>query len=294
MLESCARSGYITAVLEHELSVAIHLAREAGKILLEIYAQDFSVAYKTENDPVTEADKRANEMIVTALKRAFPNDGIVAEESADTSAISQTHGRTWYVDPLDGTKEFIKKNGEFSVMIGLSIDGSAELGVVYRPVGDVLYAGVVGGESFVEQAGKKSPLRVSDVSDPAKLRLVVSRSHRSAETDQLVRELGIAEERASGSVGLKIGLIAEREADVYVHISNKSSAWDACAPDAILRAAGGVFADLFGERFVYGRGEIQNVRGIFACNESAFSRVAPAVKNAAIQAGFHIPSAAKI
>lgn len=246
---------------------------------MEVYATDFSIAYKGNADPVTTADKRANEYIVNALRESFPNDGIVAEETADTSDATKG-GRCWYVDPLDGTKEFIAKNGEFSVMIGLAVDGRATVGVVYQPVTDRLYRGVVARSAFMEYEGETSELRVSEVADPRLMRLVVSRSHRSSTTDALKITLGITEECASGSVGLKIGLIARKEADLYVHVSDRSSAWDACGPDAILHAAGGRFADLNGDRFVYGASDsMKNARGIFASNAVGFSSVLPAVQN---------------
>lgn len=272
-------------MLDRELEVAIAVAREAGAILMEIYATDFAVAYKQPADPVTEADARANEHIVRRLREAFPGDGIVAEETPDRRDGISGKGRCWYVDPLDGTKEFIKKNGEFSVMIGLAVDGSAELGVVYRPVGDKLYAGVVGSGARVEHEGDVRTLYVSDRAEPSSLRFVVSRSHRSAETDAFIETLGITEERASGSVGLKVGIIAERDADLYAHISSKSSAWDACAPDAILRAAGGSFTDLAGDRFFYGGESVANSRGILACGQAAFPHVLEAARAAGRAAG---------
>lgn len=252
-------------MLDRELVEAVKLAREAGEILMRIYATDFDVEYKGEANPVTEADRLANDLLVRRLREAFPNDGVVAEETPDKSDALR-RGRCWYVDPLDGTKEFIAKNGEFSVMIGLAIDGEARLGVVYKPVGDRLYRGVVGDSAFIDVGDRTFALGVTDVSTPAELRLVVSRSHRSEATDQLVERLGIEDERQSGSVGLKVGLIAEREADIYVHLSEHSSAWDACAPEAVLRAAGGRFTDLSGRSFHYGGRDMQNRRGILAVN----------------------------
>ena len=271
------------AMLERELEEGAALAREAGKILLEIYATDFAVRMKGRADPVTEADTRANTLLVTALRARFPNDGVVAEETADTSDGLRA-GRCWYVDPLDGTKEFVAKNGEFSVMLGLAIDGAAVLGIVYQPVCDRLYAGVVGDGAFVVEGGVKTPLQPSTQAEPAKLRLVASRSHRSAELDAMKRTLGITHEQASGSVGLKVGLIARREADLYVHLSDKAGVWDTCGPEAILRAAGGRFTDLAGETLRY-EGGTRAGRGILACNAAAFDAVLPAVRHAARDAG---------
>lgn len=271
-------------MLQRELDETIRIAHEAGKILMKIYATEFGVAYKGATDPVTDADTAANAHIVAELARLFPTDGIVAEETADrSSAIGKA--RCWYVDPLDGTKEFIAKNGEFSVMIGLAIDGASKLGVVYQPEHDKLYAGVVGVGSFLLQNGQRRELRVSEIDDPSQLKLVVSRSHRDKATDAIVKKLGITSEKPSGSVGIKVGLIAEREADFYVHPSNKSSRWDACAPDAVLRGAGGVFLDLAGQPYVYDAVQIANERGIFACNANCADRALEVAREVAREAG---------
>jgi 3'(2'), 5'-bisphosphate nucleotidase len=274
-------------MLEQELESAATIAREAGQILLEIYATDFGVSFKGQgkSDPVTEADRRANAHIVERLRASFPGDTIVAEES-DNRAAELGAKRIWYVDPLDGTKEFVAKNGEFSVMIGLAIDGAATLGVVFQPSKDKLYRGVVGQGASLEHAGQLRPLSVSSRRTGSELRLVVSRSHRSRATDELVSKLGIQHESISGSVGLKVGLIAEQLADLYVHVSDKSSAWDTCGPEALLVAAGGRFRDLGGEPFVYGKADLRTRRGIFACNAAAYDVALPVVRIVGERAGF--------
>lgn len=273
-----------------ELDKVIEIAREAGQVLLEIYATDFSVDFKGSgrSDPVTEADRRANALIVERLRAAFPDDGIVAEESENTPAVFSRR-RIWYVDPLDGTKEFIAKNGEFAVMIGLAVAGRAWLGVVLQPSVGKLYAGVVGEGAFVERDGARVPLHVSDIGDPSALSLVVSRSHRPASTEELMRRLGIQRETSCGSVGLKVGKIATRDADLYVHMSDKSSAWDTCGPEAVLIGAGGRFTDLGGDPLVYGVQDVRTRRGIFACNAAAFSAVSPVVQDLAARAGMLKP-----
>jgi 3'(2'), 5'-bisphosphate nucleotidase len=272
-------------MFEREITEVCRLVREAGRIVLGLYHTDFEVELKGKNDPVTEADKRANDFLVRGLRQAFPDDGIVAEESPQLGD-SRQRVRCWYVDPLDGTKEFIAKNGEFSVMVGLAVEGRARFGVVYQPVGEKLYRGVVGEGAMLEQAGRTTELHVTSTADPAALRLVVSRSHRSSATDQLVQKLGITHERASGSVGLKVGLIAEQEADVYVHLSDKSSVWDSCGPEAVLRAAGGRFVDLSGRPFEYDNDELRNTRGILACNAAAYDAVQAAVREVAGEQGY--------
>jgi 3'(2'), 5'-bisphosphate nucleotidase len=275
----------MTQQLQAERERACELARQAGRILMEVYASDFAVAFKSKSDPVTEADQRANEFLVEALRASFPGDGIVAEENArhDDAA---SHVRCWFVDPLDGTKEFIAKNGEFSVMLGLAIDGRARLGVVYQPQSDTLYHGVIGHGALLERGGRRSALQVSELAQPAALRLVVSRSHRSKSIDAVVSRLGIQQEAPSGSVGLKVGRIAEQRADLYVHISNRSSRWDACGPEAVLCAAGGRFTDTFGDAFDYSSPGMANARGILACNAAAYAAVLPAVREVAQEHGF--------
>ncbi|WP_141591273.1 3'(2'),5'-bisphosphate nucleotidase CysQ [Myxococcus sp. AB056] len=271
--------------LDAELDIARRVARQAGAILLEVYATPFTVHDKAGGmGPVTEADERANAFIVDALRDAFPSDGVVAEESDNTSGASRFE-RCWFVDPMDGTQEFVNRNGEFAIHIGLAIAGKATLGVVYRPVGDTLYWGVVGQGGFVEDAKGRRALRVSDTAEPSALRLVVSRSHRSRLTDAVARRLGITHEQACGSVGLKCGLLAEAACDLYLHVSDKSYRWDNCAPEAVLRAAGGILTDLGGTPYTYDGSELQNRRGLLACNAAAFERVAPVVAGFAREAG---------
>jgi 3'(2'), 5'-bisphosphate nucleotidase len=271
---------------DDELRQAKLIAREAGEILLEIYATDFAVDFKGRGhgDPVTAADRRANAHIVARLHALYPDDGIIAEES-DNGSEALTRPRIWYVDPLDGTKEFIAKNGEFSVMIGLALGVAAQLGVVYAPTTGKMYSGVVGQAAQLEQAGAIRSLRVSEIDRPADLSLVVSRSHRPRSTEELAQRLGITRESTSGSVGLKVGLIAERAADLYVHMSDKSSAWDTCAPEAILLAAGGRFSNLAGDPIRYAQPDLRTRHGILACNSAAFDAVVPVVRELGERAG---------
>jgi 3'(2'), 5'-bisphosphate nucleotidase len=276
-------------MFERELSDAVELAREAGRILMDIYAKDFAVAYKGRNDPVTEADQLANTYLVGELRRRFPDDGIVAEESQEQGdALSKR--RCWFVDPLDGTKEFIAKNGEFSVMLGLAVDGESQLGVVFQPEKDKLYRGVVGQGAALEQHGQTLALQVSDKRRTDQLKLVASRSHRPASIEQIMHKLGAKDEMPSGSVGVKVGLIAERIADLYVHVSDKSSLWDACGPEAILRAAGGRFVHVDGASIEYRSADMRNTKGILAVNAAAYDSVLAVVREVAASEGF-LPSA---
>src|SRR5919109_1287538 len=169
--------------LTRELDVARGLALEAGAILLEVYATEFTVWQKPGGaGPVTDADARANELIVAALHREFPSDAVIAEESVTTVA---AHGpRCWYVDPLDGTREFVDRNGMFAVQIGLAVGGEPALGVVYAPASGKLYSATAGGPCMLEREGGTVRLHVEEAPDRTEdVRLVVSRSHRSNRTE---------------------------------------------------------------------------------------------------------------
>ena len=259
--------------LSRELDVAIDLGRHAGGVLLEFYESPTRVEWKDASEPVTAADRAANALIVEGLTYSFPDDGLLAEETPDTSGRLR-HDRLWVVDPMDGTKEFIKRNGEFSVMIGLAIDGRASLGVVYQPTRDLLYYGVPGeGAYLVDAGGAPKRLSVSEHVDPAHMCVAVSRSHRSSRIDAVRAALGIEREMQSGSVGLKVGLICERRCDLYIHPSPQTKQWDTCAPEAILAAAGGRMTDLAGNEFVYNRADLYNRFGILATNGRAHERI---------------------
>lgn len=268
-----------------EVMIASELALEAGKILMKHYNTDYDIESKGADGPVTIADKEANDFLVNAIRKNFPHDGVVAEESPDQSE-ALAKRRCWFIDPMDGTKEFIKKNGEFSVMIGLAVEGTAKVGVVYQPAKDKLYEAAEGLGATLRVDGVAKPLSVSKKTDSRDMTMVISRSHRSPHLDTLIDRIGIAGELIQGSVGLKCGRIAEREADFYVHITDKSSRWDSCAPEAIIRAAGGVFTDLSGADFDYTVADMQNHHGIFACNASAYDAILPAVRQIGKESGF--------
>lgn len=263
--------------MDKELSLVVEVVRQAGQIVMDVYATDFAVAYKSQNDPVTEADQRANDLIVKRLEQAFPHDLVVAEESPKP-AVTQPTPRVWYVDPLDGTKEFISKNGEFSVMVGLAVNGRAQLGAVYRPCGDVLYAGIVGRGAWMEHENTRTSL-VTQERDPGKpMTMTVSRSHRHPLLGTVSQALGVGREIPLGSVGLKIGLIARGEADVYVEPGPYTKLWDACGPEAILRAAGGQLTNVLGQPLIYGVPQLNNAHGLLATNGFCHARVVQALE----------------
>jgi len=260
----------------HEIEIASHLARQAGRRIMAIYEQDFSISYKGPNDPVTEADQEANTIIVEGLAAHFPQDEIIAEESP-LPVEAQTTDRVWYVDPLDGTKEFISHNGDFSIMIGMTLSTRSQLGVVYWPTHDRLFAGITDQEAWMEQPGERLPLKATQAKCPSALSIVASRSHRSPHLSAIKETLNIQEEYPMGSVGLKIGFIAKGGADLYVEPGPYTKVWDACAPEAILRGAGGCFTDIHGNSIQYGTSEFRNLHGVVGCTKDCHHRVIQAL-----------------
>jgi 3'(2'), 5'-bisphosphate nucleotidase len=258
--------------LKLELDVAVDLARTAGAAILEQYEGPIDIEQKhfdDDSEPVTQADRIANELIVTRLQREFPNDGILAEESVDTSR-RLDKSRVWMVDPLDGTNGFIAGNGDFAVQIGLAQDGEPVVAVVYQPSTGVLYRAVRGEGTWIERPQlEPEKARVSDVRRFSEMRLAASRSHRSSRMNKVVQRFGFREEVQRGSVGIKVGLLIEQQCDLYIHLSPRTKQWDTCAPQLILTEAGGRMTDLFGEPLNYNVPDVQNRNGLVASSGAA-------------------------
>lgn len=224
-----------------------------------------------DSSPVTEADLAANRVIVAALRWRYPSDAILSEESRDS--VDRLNAEVvWVVDPLDGTKEYLARNGEFAVMIGLAVHGEAVLGVVNAPARDVLYAAARGLGAWAERLGKREPLRCA----PARwgrLRLVGSRSHPDPLLARMTDALGITDVEPSGSVGIKCAAIAEGRRDLYIHPVPYLKEWDTCAPEVLLREAGGRVTDCRGEPLRYNKEKPSQPHGIVGCGEEIASAV---------------------
>lgn len=275
-----------TLDLSEEIEFASKLAREAATIVNTFYVGSSEVRYKSENEPVTEADRSANQHIVTRIQAAYPDDGILSEESKD-DFIRLDRERTWIIDPLDGTKEFIARNGEFSIMIGMAIKGKAVMGVIMQPDPGLLYVGAVNHGAFLHEEGESIPLKVSDKQDVRSMIMVSSRSHRQQIVDKVRKDLHITSERVSGSVGLKVGLISRQLADIYIHPSPGCKEWDICAPAALLEAAGGTITDCWGEPIVFNRRDVRAHNGLMATNSQNHDQIASTVGSICEEFGFN-------
>lgn len=259
--------------LAHDLEVAVALAQDAARAAMAHYRPGLAVDFKhgDPSDPVTQADRDANEVLMAGLGRAFPEDALLAEESLASHAYAarQHSRRLWCIDPIDGTREFVAHSGHFAVMVGLAIAGQARLGVVLQPTEQIVYAGYLGDHgdrvAWMQQGqGPRTALAVSGPTPAGDTRMVVSRSWRSRGVQAVAARMGITQQLPWGSVGLKMGVLARAHAELYISASNKTHEWDACGPEAILCAAGGTVTDLAGGPLRYNKPTTQTPRGIVA------------------------------
>lgn len=251
------------------LASFLRAAEAAAKIVMRVYREpDFGVEHKGPNDPVTRADREANVLLLEMLGKDFPGVPLVAEES-DPSTFAGYHGTpaAIFIDPVDGTRDFIAKTGEFAVMLGFAEEGRATVGVVACPVLEKTYAGIVGEGAFVVDAnGVRAPITVGDVTDFARARCAVSRFHRSKIVEARLALLGLKELVPVGSAGIKAIRVATGDLEIYAHPSGGAvKLWDACGPDAVVRAAGGILTDARGVAFDY-RGALAQGEGTVAAN----------------------------
>lgn len=242
------------------------LAAEAGGAILEIYqsAGNVEVEYKDDRMPLTAADKAANRIIVDGLSERFPQYAILSEEEKDNRERLKNR-YCFVVDPLDGTKEFLKRNGQFTVNIALAEDGRSVAGVIYVPVtGELYYAGK-GMGAFLETPDKKvTRLHVSDETDKTKIRLVMSNSHGCEQMDRLLEKYGLKNFVKVGS-SLKGCMVARGDAEVYYRF-NPTMEWDTAAMQCIAEEAGALFRQMDDTEMLYNREDSLNAKGFYIIN----------------------------
>lgn len=231
------------------------LARDAGAHIMDVYAApDQHVERKADDSPLTLADTASHQCIVAGLARLSPEVALVSEEDAHSWTHRLSMGSFWLIDPLDGTKEFLARNGEFTVNIALVTDGEPVWGVVYAPALDSLYWGGGAFGAYRQSAGHTQPIRVSAPGSLCKV--ISSKSHLNAETSAFIDRLGDVTLVQAGS-SLKFCRIGEGAADVYPRLA-PTCEWDTAAAQAVLEGAGGFVYDTFGARLRYGKPEILN------------------------------------
>ena len=235
-----------------DMGVLEGLAMEAGRAVMQIYERDFAVEYKEDKSPLTEADKASNEIICAALSELYPDIPLLSEENREIPFDERRNWEYyWCIDPVDGTKEFIKKNGEFTINIALIHRFRPVAGVVYAPAADLLYSAKKGRGAYRNR--KRLPLQKNDNPERV-LRVVASKSHLSAETqafiDRLSEKTESIEQVSRGS-SLKLCMVAEGSADIYPRMA-PTMEWDTAAADAIVRESGAMTYRLSAESEIEG------------------------------------------
>lgn len=247
-----------------ELSHLKAAVRKAGERILEFYESGAKVKYKDGGSPVTEADLASQQVLFDELE-AFGYAYLSEEFLHDQTRLD--HDKIWVIDPLDGTRDFIEKTGEFSVIAGLVVDGRPIMGVVFQPTEDKLFFAEKGRGAFMEKGGGE-PIRltVSDVNDPSNVTLLRSGNYFREVEKAFAEKLGIKKSVVHGSAGLKICMITEQVGDLYICSTNKTGEWDVCGAEVILEEAGGKVTDMTGATLHYNQEDPMNQNGFMASN----------------------------
>lgn len=242
-----------------DITPILDIAVEAGRRILEVYhdpAQDFQITSKKDHSPLTAADKVSHEVIMKGLTELHPHIPVLSEEGADVAyEIRKDWALYWCVDPLDGTKEFISRNGEFTVNIALMANNEPVMGVIYSPVLNVLYYGTLDGGSFKMTPGT-SPEPIAVRKTNSNWMAIGSRSHADPEEEQVLKEFPVTERLSIGS-SLKFCLIAEGKAQIYYR-KGPTMEWDTAAGQAIAVGAGATMLNALKEKFEYNKPSLLN------------------------------------
>ncbi|MFK7866884.1 MAG: 3'(2'),5'-bisphosphate nucleotidase CysQ [Alphaproteobacteria bacterium] len=244
---------------QETLPILHDLCLQAGDAIMEIYRSDFQVEYKDDKMPVTEADRAAEAIIIKGLRAINPDWAIVAEESSSLNGAPKVEGRYfWLVDPLDGTREFMARNGEFTVNIALIQDCIPVMGIIYAPAIGLVYTGIQGlnaQKCKLDDDQGYAPISAKRVDDDGAIMVGSSRNHRSTHNLQLLIQEQTLKARLNMGSSLKFCLIAEGNADFYPRLG-RTMEWDTAAGHAILNAAGGSVTHIDGAPFLYHKNPI--------------------------------------
>ena len=249
----------------HLFDRLLPIARMAGEAILDMYAAGaVQVQHKQDGSPVTAADRAAHRVLAGALAPLLPDCPVVSEEDEASLQHRRATGRFWLIDPLDGSKEFIARNGEFTVNIALVEDGRSVLGVVCAPVLDALYWGGVGLGAQRSVRGEVAPLHAPPMPTDGPRAVVASKSHLDAQTRGWIARLGEVELVQAGS-SLKFCRVAEGRAQLYPRLA-PTCEWDTAAAQAVLEGAGGAVLDMQGQHLRYGKTDVRNPAFIAVCD----------------------------
>ncbi len=260
--------------MTEKIEIVKEIAKKAGELLLRYYNQDYSIDIKNDDpeDFVTEADKKSEELIISELKRYFPEHGFLGEESFLGGKIDKDY--VWVIDPMDNTKGFVKKSGDFSVQIGLCYQGKVILGIVYLPALDQMYYAEKSEGAFLN--GEK--IKVSSINKISKFKsMSSSRILKDEGLKKLYDKVGCANELVGGA-GKKICLVAQGKIELVIYKANSAKEWDYCAPGIILTEAGGRISLSDGSEVLFNRGKEDYNLAIVASNNVVHDKVLKILK----------------
>jgi 3'(2'), 5'-bisphosphate nucleotidase len=241
-------------------------AREAGRVILRHYSEGpVAVDRKADDSPVTVADHEANDAIVSLLRATFPGDALLSEETPDDGA-RLGRSRVWIVDPLDGTRDFVARTGDFCVHVALAVDGVPCVGIVHHPLSDATYLAARGWGAVVDANNARTPLHVTATAAPADVLLGVSRLNVGAGLRKALTETGLDRRAVAMGASVKLMAVARGALDAVVSFTASESEWDTCAPEVIVREAGGAYTDLDGRPLGYNQADTARRRGTLVSN----------------------------
>jgi len=265
----------------NELSrTLLAIAREAARAILQVYEHPFDVDYKGPRDPITEADRRSNELICQRLAQLYPYVPVVAEESPEGAwQHYRASESVFFVDPLDGTREFVARTDAFVVMIGLLEGERPTHGVLHAPVSGKSWVGQTSGGAWeVAADGSIRELRLTPAESLTTATVASSRSHPDSLLERAISHLGPREVKPIYSAGLKAAAVASGEADIYLAPESAGFRWDSCAPEAIVTAVGGRYTDAAGRLLDYRAAKLENDGGIVAAAPALHAQVIAALR----------------
>ncbi len=267
---------------EHELQVALKATALAGRVIMDHYAH-FQAIPDAPANITTDTDRQSQEAILQCLHQAFPTDALRAEETTDTlSRVAGSGPRLWIIDPIDGTRGFARKNGEFSIMVAFVDQGRIAVGVVYEPAQKRLTYAVVGGGCWRQDYPDASPesCRVTAVSELAKATVIQSHSRNPDQPTRQLQALHPARVIETYSAGIKLAKVARGEADLYLNTYDACSDWDICAGQILVEEAGGRVTNLRGQEPRYGLPGAIQPHGLLASNGHLHEPALAALKDA--------------
>ena len=245
-----------------ETELAVHAVKEAGNAVMKIYKHDFMTTFKKDNEPLTEADLKSNNIIKKIITSI--NYPILSEESLDDKK-RLDYDKIWIIDPLDGTSDFVSKSGEFTIMIALVDKHEPILGVIYWPTNDILYVAQKGGGAHKFVSGVWEKLAISKRLELSNCRALGSRHHLSSHEVNFLKQLNVEKFSERGS-SLKVTDICSGTAELYFTLTNKIKQWDTCASNCLIIEAGGKMTDMLGNKLKYNTENIYHKNGILVTN----------------------------